>query len=170
MTEDDDVIFREVQWLRPWWLWLLLVGLVVVAVAKLAGLLVPGLTREEGTAPSSGEIWRAILAVIVLATFLAYLYVPRLTTEVGRGRLCVRFFPRHLSFLRIPLDDVIRCEAVTYRPVQDYGGWGIKGGRGSRAYNASGNRGVRLDYADGTHLLIGSQRPDELAHTINQLL
>jgi len=101
---------------------------------------------------------------------LAYVYLPRLTTEVRGGRLYIRFFPRHLSFRRIQLDDVARCDAVTYRPVRDYGGWGIKGGRGSRAYNVSGNRGVRIDYADGTHLLIGSQRPDELAHAIRSLM
>ena len=35
-----------------------------------------------------------------------------------------------------------------------------------RAYNVSGREGVRLDFADGKHLLIGSQRAEELAAAI----
>jgi hypothetical protein len=58
---------------------------------------------------------------------------------------------------------------VQYRPIADHGGWGIRSGRdGERALTARGNRGVRLVLADGTRLLIGSQRPEELAETIER--
>jgi hypothetical protein len=58
----------------------------------------------------------------------------------------------------------------TYRPIRDYGGWGIRYGRGGKAYNVSGNRGVMLELSDGQKLLIGSQRPEELANAINLAL
>ena len=106
MTEQSDIAFREEQRPRRWLVWLFMVCFAVLAVANVAGLLVPGLMREEGTPPSSGQIWRAVLAIAVFATWLAYVYLPRLTTEVRRGGLYVRFFPRHWSFRRIPLDNV----------------------------------------------------------------
>jgi len=35
-----------------------------------------------------------------------------------------------------------------------------------KAYNVGGNRGVRLDFSNARHLLIGSQRPGELDNAI----
>ncbi|MGZ7167683.1 MAG: hypothetical protein ACXVIP_04695, partial [Halobacteriota archaeon] len=67
----------------------------------------------------------------------------------------------------IPLSDIVTYEARQYRPVLEYGGWGIRfGTRRKRAYTMSGNRGVELELIDGTRLLMGSQRPDELVSAI----
>ena len=37
-----------------------------------------------------------------------------------------------------------------------------------KAYNVSGNRGVQLKLSTGNGLLIGSQRPEELAQAIQE--
>ena len=67
----------------------------------------------------------------------------------------------------VPIGTIRRVEVVTYRPIADYGFWGIRSGRdGERALIARGNRGVRLELTDGTQLLIGSQRPEELAQAL----
>ena len=59
----------------------------------------------------------------------------------------------------------------SYRPLADYGGWGVRTGRdGERVLNARGNRGVRLDLSDGTRLLVGSQRPEALAVAIERAI
>jgi hypothetical protein len=58
--------------------------------------------------------------------------------------------------------------AVTCHPITEYGGWGIRWTLRGKAYNVSGRRGVRLDYENGKHLLIGSTRADELATAIHQ--
>ena len=50
----------------------------------------------------------------------------------------------------------------TYRPVRDYGGWGIRWGRDGKAYIIVGNEGLQLLLGDGEKILIGSQRPQEL--------
>ena len=64
---------------------------------------------------------------------------------------------------RIALADIASAEAVTYSPIADYGGWGIRGFGSSVALNARGNQGVRLTLRDGRRILVGSQRPGELA-------
>ena len=63
---------------------------------------------------------------------------------------------------RVALSDIARAQAVVYRPVRDYGGWGIRGFGNRRAWNARGDRGVLLVRRDGSTLLIGSQRSREL--------
>ena len=58
-----------------------------------------------------------------------------------------------------------------YRPILDYGGWGIRWGPGKGwAYNVSGNRGVQLELLDGKQLLIGSQNPEKLAQMIGKAM
>jgi hypothetical protein len=66
---------------------------------------------------------------------------------------------------------VLRVEVVQYRPIADCGGWGIRIGKdGERVLNARGNRGVRIHLIDGSRILIGSQRPEELALAVEGAL
>ena len=67
---------------------------------------------------------------------------------------------------RIPLTKIESAEAVTYAPIAEYGGWGIRGWGANTALNARGNRGVRLTLRDGRRVLVGSQRPDALANAV----
>lgn len=69
------------------------------------------------------------------------------------------------------IGDIRSVDVVTYRPISDFGFWGIRSGRdGERALIARGNRGVRLELSDGSKLLIGSQRPELLAAAIDRAL
>jgi hypothetical protein len=66
------------------------------------------------------------------------------------------------------LAEIVSWDARTYRPILEYGGWGIRYspfGKGW-AYNISGNQGVQLELMNGKRILIGSQRAEELARTI----
>ena len=81
--------------------------------------------------------------------------------------LSLRFFPFHLSFHKIKLEDLVKYEVRTYNPIRDYGGWGIRWGSKGKAYNVSGNRGVYLEYSDGKKLLIGSQKPEKFAEALD---
>jgi len=92
-----------------------------------------------------------------------------LETEVRGDGVHVRFFPFHLSFRKIPLENVVKVEARTYRPIREYGGWGIRWARRGKAYNMSGHVGVRVDYANGRHVLIGSRTAEELADAIDRV-
>ena len=69
---------------------------------------------------------------------------------------------------RIPLERIRCATAVTYSPLWDYGGWGIRCGRKGIAYNVSGDRGVQLELERGRPILIGSQRAEELARAIEE--
>ena len=78
----------------------------------------------------------------------------------------VPFYRRNIA-----VDSVRTIEVVTYRPLLDHGGWGIRSGpEGERVLSARGNRGVRLVLNDGTRILIGSQRPEALAIAIERSL
>jgi hypothetical protein len=103
---------------------------------------------------------------LVLALLFAML---KLQTQVRDDGLYVRFFPFHIKFKKFTKDQIAECCSRTYRPIHEYGGWGIRFGKSGKAYNVSGNQGVQLVLSNGKKLLIGSQRPEELASVINAL-
>ncbi|WP_089828128.1 hypothetical protein [Halogranum amylolyticum] len=142
-----QVVFFEEQRFRQWWLWVLLgiVGLVTVVGSGPLGM---ALTGAVG-----GFMWSL-----------------RLVIEVRDDGLYIRFAPLHRSFRRVPWPAIESVEATTYRPLREYGGWGIRWRLGAIAYNVRGSRGVFLTRPDDRDLLVGSQRSDELATAIRETM
>src|SRR5439155_20947166 len=115
------------------------------------------LGKPVGDHPASNTIIAATVAL-----FVVWFIELELVTEVRDDVLEIRF--RGLFVRRaIPLAEIRHFEARTYRPIREYGGWGVRRGAAGMAYNVSGKRGVELWLADGKSPLIGSQRPEELA-------
>lgn len=106
-------------------------------------------------------------SVSILATtgFLYLFYRLRLVTEVGKDAIPLRFWP--LARRQIDFAIIRSCRPVTYRPIRDFGGWGIRDGKKGKAYSVGGNKGAEHVVAEGKPLLIGSQHPGALAATIN---
>ena len=89
----------------------------------------------------------------------------RLVTEVRGDVLKVRFAP--LWPRRIHMHEIESCEARIYKPIREYGGWGIRWTPwAGRAYNVRGNRGVQIVLRNGKRLLIGTKRSAELERAI----
>lgn len=63
---------------------------------------------------------------------------------------------------RIAFAEIKTADAVQYDPLRDYGGWGLRMGPKGKAYNMRGDRGVQLVLENGSRVLIGSQREQEL--------
>ena len=108
---------------------------------------------------SNGDVigWTIFLWAIFLRLITA-----RLVTEARDGQLVIslRGFWRSR---RIPFSEIRSAEKITYDPVRDYGGYGIRTGRFGKAYIAAGTRGVRIKLANGAVVVVGSQRSEELA-------
>ena len=143
-------IFEEHQSFRQKWLWLLMLAVLVVLVFA--------------SLQAEGDSWIGVAIFLAIAVLL---YSMRLTVQVDTEAVRIRFFP--LWKKTIHLGDIVRWEARTYRPILEYGGWGIRYtlNRGM-AYNVSGNQGVQLELANGKRILIGSQRAEELARAIGE--
>lgn len=103
--------------------------------------------------------WAYVLIGAVLLVLLGVLTL-RMQTTVTPQALTVRY--GLLGSTRVELREIARAEAVAYRPVRDYGGWGLRGSGRRRAINARGDRGVLITRRDGSTLLVGSQEPRRL--------
>lgn len=83
----------------------------------------------------------------------------------------VRFIPFHWKEIFIAWDQLETCSVRKYNSSGEYVGWGIIYGLGGagKVYNVSGNQGLQLVFTNGSSLLIGTQKPQELQEVINQL-
>ena len=170
MRAEGLVRFHEEQRFRQPLLWAIL-GPTALLVTGLFGYgmfqqLVLGKPWGDRPMPDGMLLAVGTAAIAIEAGVVSLMFGAKLVTEVSGRELLVRFRPFHREPQRIPVDEIVEWEAVTYRPIGEYGGWGIRYGRHGKAYNVSGDRGVRLRQAGGKSLLIGSQRADELAAAI----
>ena len=158
-----SAIYREEQRFG-WWVY----ALLAVMVALSCYFLKIRIDGQDGSASYPHSF--GIIVGFALPTVLV-IGVLRMTTEVTPGRIDVSFGWVPTYRRSFNLGAIRSVEVVTYRPLVDCKGWGIRVGRdGERVLNARGNQGVRVHMSDGTRLLIGSQRPEELARVIDGFL
>jgi len=164
------MIFQEVQRFRQWWLWLILLPPLMLSVGLFGYGMIKQLVFGQpwGDNPMSDTMLLIVggFVIALVAGLIWLFYAAKLVTEVRSDGLYIRFFPPHFSFHKIPLEKLKRYEVRTYSPITECGGWGIRFYESGKAYNVSGNRGVVLEFLDGRPILIGSQRPEELAKAI----
>ena len=170
MSEENDLIFREVQTfslsLRYLLVVLMAISIIILGVAL----------WETITKPQTPDIFVSVLlSIVAIAVPIAVtilFFVLRLETEVRSDGLYVRFYPLHIRHKKFTAQDLTEHYCRTYKPIREYGGWGIRcnfTGKG-KAYNVSGNKGVQLVLSNGKKLLIGSQKPDELVTAMDRIL
>jgi hypothetical protein len=165
-ADSGQVYFREVQRFTQWWVWLIVLGIAALMWYGFIEQLVFGRPFGDHPAPD----WMLILFLALFGIGMPWLFIAAaLRTEVRADALYVRFIPFHLGWIRIAPAEIRSAAAGSYNPLTDYGGWGIRYGRGGKAYNAKGNQGVLLELADGSTLMIGSQQAVELAAAIDEL-
>jgi hypothetical protein len=170
METVSGVSFREEQRFTQRWLWALVIAASLMMVGVFGYAIYQQLVLGEpwGDNPMS-DTQLFILGPIFMLFGIALLLLFKLTrliTEVRYDGLYVRYIPFHIRFRRYRFDEIESFEAIEYRPLRDYGGWGIKRGLKGWAYNVSGNRGVMLTFRSGKRLMIGSQRAEELEAAI----
>jgi hypothetical protein len=116
--------------------------------------------ESQGFAP-----W-VYLLLGALLLLLVGVFTVRMQTTVTGDAIRVRY--GFLGSTRVPLREIARAEAVAYRPIRDYGGWGKRGFGARRAINARGNQGVLITRRDGSTLMIGSQEARRLLAALAQ--
>jgi len=160
--------FREVQKFRQPWIWVL----VLSTCGWVTGVVGYGVVQQLGGGEPWGDqpmsdIGLVVTALVTLLFSLGIVWLflaMALQVEVRNDALDLYYKP--LKRRTVQYQDIMRVEPCEYRPIVQYGGWGIRRGRTGWAYNVSGNKGVLLTFQDGKDLMIGSDRYTELAAAI----
>ena len=157
----EQILFDESQRFNQWWIWAIILG--VMGVSLYASME----TIQMGESLFNWTNFSVIIPVFIIP---ALFYFLKLKTKVEENGIYVRFIPFHLNEIFISWDQLEECYMRTYSPLGEYGGWGIKYGLGGagKVYNVRGNQGLQLVFKDGSRLLIGTQKPQELQEIVNK--
>ena len=155
----NNLVYKEIQKFHQIWIWVLL-GLII-------GLWAYGVYQQIflgqawGSKPASNTF--LLLMSIVPITIFILLLVMRLETEINKEGVYFRFFPFHKKRRFVDWNDVSKAYVREYKPVKEYGGWGLrKGIKSGVAYNVSGKIGLQLELKNGTRILIGTSHPKKM--------
>jgi hypothetical protein len=155
--------FREEQKMLSSWR-IVLPVLVAVGVGWWGFIQQIVIGKPWGNNPGPNWMLWLILVLFGIAFPLFFMRL-RLIVEVGKDHLAIRYTP--MTHRKIPFDEIESAEPRTYRPIAEYGGWGIKGwSKRKMAYSVSGNQGVQLHLRNGHTVLIGSREPRKLARAL----
>ena len=143
-------LFEENQKFTQWWLWIILLYFPTSALFI------------------HNDPINYIYVLIGCAIPLVF-YLFELRVKVDQNGLHYQFFPLHFKSYTIIFDEIEKIEAVEYKPISEYGGWGIKYGFKGKAYNTSGKLGVKIHLKNGTNILFGSQKHKALAKVLKQI-
>jgi len=167
---EGEAIFREVQRFNQPWVW----ALIALAAASAWFTFFYELFSSLSESGQGGEMWITALVWVLVGLGLPALFVSnRLVVEVRRDGLYYRYHPYQRKTCSIAWQEIRTAEVRTYRPIAEFGGWGLRGAwrkGGGRAYNVYGNRGLQLELNDGRRVLFGSQRAEELAAAVRQAM
>jgi len=151
------VVYEETTHLPLW------VTAVLIAVILASSWPLVSVVRAAGAGPVSAGAWIGAGTPALLIAAMYGLF-GKMTTQVRRTSVRIAFGYIDLIEKVIPFDEIEDAEAMRYRPIVEFGGWGIRWGwgRSKRAWTLSGNEALVLHLTDGTHFYVGSEHPERL--------
>jgi len=158
----NQVAYEETQRFALW--------VYVLMFVLIFGLLIAMVGLGEGPGNADRErvplgVVAFTMAVLLLVSNLLVLRVRVRENDVYMSLGVL--FP--MLWRRVGLDTIVEERVITYRPLRDAGGWGVRlgmfEGKPASFFNARGNRGVLLATSHRP-LIIGSQNPQPLAEAI----
>ena len=155
--------FNEVQRFDQWWLRLLLIVILAIAVSAL-------IMDWDTLKLSRFEIASVILSIfVILSLFLGFWYIFKLETTINEKGITYRFVPFHIKSRFKSWKEIKSATIRKYNPIREYGGWGYRISFTKRkALTTKGNRGIQLIFNDGNELLLGTQQPEKIAELFKQ--
>lgn len=163
---NEGLLFHEDQkWRDVWWVMALVFGLAVLPWWIFFMQIVRGV--QVGNNPGSDAVVVIIWLIFGIGFPVFFLWL-HMVVEVWSEAILIQYHP--FVSRRIQLREIAGVEMRVYRPLGEFGGWGVRGWGDHVAYNVSGNTGVELTLIDGRSILIGSKRADELAGAIYKAL
>lgn len=148
-------VFKEEQNYRGTWIMYLILLFELPTVVL---LIVLYFKADDKTEIGMGLTFVMITLVLILV-FISSL---KLETRIDDLGVSFRYFPFIRSWRKIEKNNILSINVINYSPLTDYGGWGLKGNKTTKAYSILGTEGVLIDTGEKKKIMIGTSKAKEL--------
>jgi len=168
------MIFKEIQKFQQLWIWIVLILAGSIAIGTFGYIfyeqIINGQSFGNNQMSDTSFIVTFILLLILFLLLFLIIGNAKLITLIDKRGIEYRFIPFQFKTHMIDWGSIESFEVISYHPIREYGGWGIRFGKGGkRAYNVSGNKGLQLYLKNGKQILIGTQKDIELKEFLTKL-
>ncbi len=171
LPPDSELLFLETQKFIQLWMWVLLIVLFGTQFVWIGFAIYQQLFLNEpwGNKPMSNigliftVLWVSFVMVLIVGLFLT----TRLETRVYRDGIYFIYFPFHKKYRKISWDQLDEILGRKYRPLIEFGGWGIRWGHKKWAYTVSGNECIELRKGD-YKILVGTKKLNEFLSALDR--
>lgn len=180
--KNDDIVFYERQ--RPKISWLLSAVILIVPI-------IIGYANREHNYFLKNYYLSIISVVVIPLLVIVFIYFISIETVINDDGICVRMLPFYRKYKFFAWDEIEKVYIRKYSAIKEYGGWGYnrrtfgfnlvrmkflgreynKGliNNKNKSITISGNTGLQIEFTDGTKLLIGTHKSEELTETLKKL-
>ena len=161
------IFFEEEQRFTNRWLWLLLSCTSIVFIYEIFEQILVHKSVADYSQKDNVLILMGIIPLVIMYLF----YKIKFTTRIDNEGIYYQFYPFHLREKKISWDEIDTIYVRKYKPIIEYGGWGIriKPFKKDIAYNIWGNWGLQIEKSDGKRILLGTQRPEDIKRAILEI-
>jgi len=107
------------------------------------------------------------IAILILCILLFVVF--RVKTTITQENIHVQIIPFNVYNKTIYWNEVRKVEVVTYSAIKEYGGWGYRVRKNGKAINPSGDKGLKIHFNDGSHLLVGTRKAEEMQQYLKSI-
>ena len=169
----NKVLFKEEQQFRQWWWIVMILGVTIPAMVMNIYAIYQQMVRGIQVGDSPVPNVMLIVGLVFLCVALWSYFSLKLEVWIDQDGIHYRFFPLIPKNKLISKAEIERFEIRKYKPIIDYGGWGVRTGFGrkwQRAYNVSGNIGLQLYLTNGKKVLFGTQRSQAILYAMDEMM
>ena len=151
-------VFKEEQRFNQWWL------IVICTIAGIGILLNLARLLDLSGDISTGKLFGSSLGLIVCVG----IFFVKMHTKIDKSGIKVWFSPFGFTMKSFRWNELENAHTRKYRPISEFGGWGIRVFRKHKAYNIKGDKGIQLKTKKGKFFLIGTQQTQNADRVIKR--
>lgn len=162
----EPKVFIERQRFTQIWIWLLVLSIFALTVFGIYYQLILGIPFGNNPAPDNVMPFFLLIPLGLIVLLL----LNCLHTSIDEKGIHYKYSPFHGKFRTIEFDKIEKVYTKKYRPIKDFGGWGIRIGMKKgygMALNVNSNMGIQIELKTGKKILLGTQKPDEAQKIID---
>jgi hypothetical protein len=148
-------IFKESQsYLGTWTMYVMIMTEVPVIILMI--VLYATTDDKQEMAIALGVVIGSLILVFILIFNL------KLETRIDDKSISFRYTPFIRQWRSFQKETIKSYKVINYSPISDYGGWGFKGNKTTKAYSVLGDQGLLIDVGEKKKILIGTMKAKEL--------